>query len=122
MCGGSPPSPPPPPPLPPPPAPPPPPPPPPPPQPAPTPPPPSNPANLIVADQEGAQGKQGGKIKETEARKAERKQKRRRGSKQLAAPDPDKKVTPASGYINTGTGGAGTGTQPGSKSNLNIKK
>ncbi len=121
MCGGSPPSPPPPPPLPPPPAPPPPPPPPPAPQPAPVAPPPQNPANLIVAEQEGAQGKQGGKIKETEARKAERKQKRRRGSKQLAAPDPDKKLTPSSGYINTGSGG-GTGNTPGSKSNLNIKK
>ena len=115
MCG-SPPSPPPPPP------PPPPSPPPPPPQPAPAPPPVQSTGSLQITEAE-REGGVGGKIKASDTRKAEKKQKRRRGSKQLAAPDPDKAKIQAPGTINTGGGDAPqTGTTPGAKSNLNIKK
>ena len=76
-------------------------------------PPPINPGNLLVEGQD-----RGGKIKETEARKAEREKKRRRGTAQLATPDaPPATALPIN--IRSQPPAAGGGQK---KSNLNIRK
>ena len=81
-------------------------------------------AALQVTDQDREGG--AGKISQSDKRKAEKKQKRRKGSKQLAAPDPQAQVQPTAtpGTINTGKGSApaGQGASGGGKSALNIKK
>ena len=71
-----------------------------------------------MSDQEG----EGGRIKESAARKAERKQKRRKGTSQLTKPDPKKQANQAGtvSTLNTGKGTTTPATQGGKS--LNIRK
>ena len=72
---------------------------------------------LDVTEQAEAEG---GKVQQSDAKKAERRKKRRKGSQQLSAPDEKKPTnTQAPGTVNTGQGG-GTGGQGGGNTGTNV--